>query len=364
MTGIPTAYHTKLEEYKNNHNDYLEIPLPKEIEEIEDLQPALRELHRIEREDLEQDKMKALFPTLVTPDKDGKEDEPAYIRIDFEPQSRHEYVIKADESSEELSEKGKKNRERTKPKLTEHLCYYMTVPTAFLDGRSDSPLYGFERGDDVTLELNQEDNHMRIYTAEDYRARDEELSEEGRKPVHKKLTATGLSLNFIDQYTDPTGIGDAGQKFRLIPFESHHSVFERRTTQPSNEDELPKFDDFQEVLEREKIPKVKAAKLTIRWSLNQTRDYSNHEWTGKTGDNPRQETIYTNYFVNEAKVVLPCKGEFEITATTQNGTNAAWLTHSPTGSKNHNRLVGDDWYTKYYGDNRIEDAFTVYVPCE
>lgn len=369
MANPPIEYNTVLGKYNKSSKKYLEIRLPQEIEEIEDLKPALRELHRIKRENSSEDKTETLFPRLVTPDTDSddqdgeeNEEEPAYIRIDFEAHSRHDLVIKADEAPDKRTFNEKTDQRLDEPDLTENLRYYMSIPAEFTHHRSESPIHRYEEGDEVTLELDQEDNHMRIYTPEDYRYREKELSESDREPVRKKLTATGLTLDTRDGYT-ALRRSNTEQKVRLIPFSAQHEVFQGELRFSRDGHLVPSLDGFHNVLEQGEIPTCGIVKLIIKWSTESIHEYLEGGWTDVKDANPNQVTLYTDYFVNEENLTLPSKGEYEIITETVNGKNRAWLTYSSSGSDNHDRLVEDNWYTKYYERKEDEEELTVYIPC-
>jgi hypothetical protein len=357
MADSPTAYLTELRWY-DRRNGYLQVPLPKAIETIDDLQPMLEQFHRVRREELEKEKKDdALFPKLRT-----TEEGTSYIRIYFEKHGRHGLVIAADDTNQERSLKEKTEQELDNPNLTEQLRYYMRIPVEFIDTDPDSPIHGFGFKSEVTVELDHENNQLRLYSPDGYRDRHEELNEDGRRPEYKKLTATGLALPLTDGYIDLTAVGQRGRKFRFVPFNAQHTVFKSRAGQ-SNERSKPRVDSFDKVLEQNRVPAYRARNLTVSWSPTRSRRFSKDGWTEIKDNESRERPIHTENYADELKIMLPSKGEYRITTETKYGENQSVLTYSRSGPRKHDRRVCDNWYTKYHKNEEHREDVTVYVPC-
>ena len=364
----PTAYITELKYYDDRRDGYLEIPLPGEIEELDELESELRKIQDFysddddddEDDDDELEKEDVLFPKLVKNKADrsaeGKEDDkgPEYIRIGLEEQGRHGRVIKADESSDSLSKEERKEREVNDSWRTKKLDYSMNIPVEYTKHNDSSPLHGYEDGGSATLEVDQENNEMRIYSPKGYRYRDRDLSEEGRKPVYKKLSLSGLSLSLVNIYADLAGIGT--QKFRVIPFNAQHSLFRESGEGFDSETGQPDPDLFQEVAEKNRVPRYKAQTLKIYWDPDGL-GYGMHS---------RNKVVHKDILVEEAEITLPAKGSFEIVTETWYGEQYTVLYHGeglPNQMSWEPTDIGD-WTGKYIEYNGREDCITVYAPCQ
>lgn len=364
MAQPPTAYTTELKYYDGRRDGYLEIPLPREIEELDKLEPELKKIQEFysdDGSDTSNDEVKkedVLFPKLVKNkgDRSGEGEDgdktPKYIRIGLEEQGRHGRVIKSGESPDSLSKEERKEREVNDSWRTKKLEYSMNIPVEYIKHNDSSPLHGYENGDSVTLEVDQENQEMRIYDPEDYRYRDRELSEKGRKPVYKKLSFSGLSLGLMNIYADLSGTGT--KKFRIVPFNAQHSLF--KDNEFDAERGQPDPDLFQKVAGKNRVPQYKAQTLKVYWDPD-GMGYGIHS---------RKKLVHNDILVEEAEITLPAEGSFEIVTETWYGEQKTVLYHGegfPNQEPWEPTDIGD-WTGKYIADNSREDCITVYAPCQ
>jgi hypothetical protein len=362
MSGAPTAYLAELDDYgRSTPSDfeYLKIPLPQEIERFKGLKTALKERHRVIREDdadnKDSEKLKSLYLKLVTPPKYEKENEeqPSYINIDFESERRRHSLELLGEGRSDDRATGQTPREDW---LTENAQYYLTIPAEFTHRNTTSPIYGVEKGDEVVLEVDQEENEMRIYANEDYRHRDNELSQQGRKPTYRRLTFATIPLT-LSNYADLTGFLGPGQRFRIVPFDVTSQVFKAEADKSVDEKYSPEPELLQQVVKNGNLPRCSPLKMEIKWDP---------EGQGRV-TNERKTVLYTRYLADELRVVLPEKGTFSIWTETRNGTRYSRIDHDDGDSwliKNEKELTRiQNWQNRYIENPGDEDHLTIYVPC-
>lgn len=79
-----------------------------------------------------------------------------------------------------------------------HPPYFVQFPSEFTEYNEDSPVHDISKGDILNVELNYATAELRIYRAEDYGHRNQELSTEGEPPLVKAPYVIGLFSGAID----------------------------------------------------------------------------------------------------------------------------------------------------------------------
>jgi hypothetical protein len=306
---------------------YYSATLPDEIQDLFDLEKGSAVLTSLERSSVEGEEYRYLEITWPPADEDTEADS-------------REYDIRYSDDTFHI---------RFKPNWTRDI--------------KESPFYQIEEEDGLCVELNELDPAIRVFQPEDASLRTKELGLEDIQPSLKEpiVDTTGPVFEG-SEYTDLLKyIPYKGQKFEFIPFDAQSDVFTKRDSVSASY--IPTVSTFQEARDQDQLPQREVRKLTIKWSREAVLTYHDDDWTGREVNGSDQEIIYTYDSVNEAKVILPCMGEFEISTVTEYGKNGTWLTYVSSGPESHQRHIGDNWFSKYYKNPEDEDAITIYIPC-
>lgn len=333
----PTTYIIDLSMYDNpTSGTYFEIPLPDEIQKLEGLQPVLEELEELEEsgvtgQELRNEKSKAFFPELVT-----HEEMPSYLRYNLnrnESDGRFSYVLKNQGSVDEPD-------------------FRVGVPKEFL--RGDSLFSDLGSSDSIKIEVDVATDELRIYREENYWKRDQELADQGRKPVVKKYPAAAIATQFTDRYVNLSG-GYEGQKFRIIPFDVMDGRFlEGLTGKVDSETFDPGPEKIEQAIQEGEMPQYSVEKVEILWNRAQPSFKFRED---------QSQVIYTEYITDAVQVILPSRGSFRITTTTQYGTRSSSLVCRNRGLDPENSSLDGDWSGLYTTNPADKEYSTKYVPC-
>lgn len=87
-----------------------------------------------------------------------------------------------------------------------HPSYFIQFPSEFTNHNESSPVYGIQKGDDLNVEIDFSNAEIRIYRAEDYGLRSQELSAQGESPLVKAPFLLGLYSGMADYIDDQPGV--------------------------------------------------------------------------------------------------------------------------------------------------------------
>jgi len=297
--SVPDPYIYKLRSVDRASGTYYKTRLPPKITELDRLKPEMQKMQRLKQsksadEDPDESKSDCLFPKIVTTDIESKKI--SYIRVDLKPNdSRHSYVLQTN------SDDGKSG-------------YYMTIPKEYINN-GDRSLTGMNPGDMIYVEVNYDDEHLRIYTPEGYQHRDRELDEQGRKPIIKRPATAALLGSQTGEYTDLSGFA-TGKKYRIIPVKTQDVKPNRAYPPKARSKNVPvavdahwtKVDDYltakylRKYYHRGLIRQTQAEEIRIFWYPKKFKLSANGEYT-KLG---------SFHNTDELKVVLPVDGYIKI----------------------------------------------------
>lgn len=100
---------------------------------------------------------------------------------------------------------------------------FIRIPIEYTFHREGQSFYGLEKGDDLVVELDYNDNKFRIYRAEEYPARLRQLSTDDVFPVMKTPGIAGLGITelnqlLLDRYAEITSVPrqvSVGEEFEV-----------------------------------------------------------------------------------------------------------------------------------------------------
>lgn len=221
-----------------------------------------------------------------------------------------------------------------------------------------SPFYDIPVGAKIFVEINQQQNFIGVYTEEMFPLRNQQLGSQNKQPWFKSLLA-GLTSLFSNKtgYVDLTrNITSTGQKFRLVPFDARNKVFRNKVYTGSDTYRRPDKQKFQELYQKNKIPRSKPLKLRIDWDP---------AGLGCIAVDNKQ-TIYQTYLTAQEKVILPFKGTFGISTKTWRGTDRTHLSHDPSQTFGNDRMtnINAEWEGEFHTSSDTDNFITVYVPCK
>lgn len=342
---------------KLKKNDTYYLPLPEKAFECEELAEIVEKITRLEEEkdsNYHEDwvRKNTFYPRIV---RGGSEEDRPAPKLDKEPPD----YIRVD-----LSDNGGTSYKLRQNPSSDGSEYAITCPAEFLTDCS-SPLSDLEKKDKVMMEVNlkgdrlgTKENHLRIYTKDDYFGyRHEEWCKTGKNPVPRDLSfLAGILSWFFDRTPDLSGQYE-GDRFRFVVFDAHHPVFRKQAE--FHEYSVPSSDLFFQVKERGQLPRQKAD-IEIGWDpSDRDEDGSGHDASIK---------LYEEENCTETSVILPKQGYFLVKSTTQYGTLKTWLGRSSSErgqeSKDWERRVGDGWYGFFPEDHDNEEGFRLYVPAK
>lgn len=232
--------------------------------------------------------------------------------------------------------------------------YFIRFPNGW--PKPDNDKFGFdvENKSELVVEDSKKSTAIRVYRKEDYVFRNQKLVKNNRSPFFRFILALfGLEGS---KTPDLSGQYD-GDRFRLVVFDAHHSVF--REQSDLLEHNVPPSDLFFQVKESGRLPRHKAD-IEIWW------DPSDRDEDGSGLD--ASIKLYEEKNCTETSVILPKQGYFLVKSTTRDGWLKTWLGRSSSNrgqeSKGWERRVSDGWYGFFPEDRDDEDGFRLYVPAK
>jgi hypothetical protein len=337
---------------KNDSHLFL---LPEEMFKAGKLAEIVEDLNQLEKEEdplyhEEWVRKNVFYPRIIEggseedrPEPTLDKEPPDYIRVDFSDNGATPYDLRINSYSDKSE-------------------YIITCPSDFLT-ESSSPLSDVGLDDSVIMELNlkgdrlgTEEDHLRIYTREDYfRYRHEEWCRTGSNPVPREFPVIGGIVSwFLDRTPDLSGPYE-GERFQFVVFDAHHSVF--REQSDLLEHNVPSSDLFFQVKESGRLPRHKAD-IEIWWDPR-GGDESGFDASIK---------LYDEENCTETSVILPKQGYFLVKSYTQDGMLETWLGRSSSErfqeSRGWERKVGNGWYGFFPEDQDNEEGFRLYVPAK
>jgi hypothetical protein len=266
----PSSYAVKLRPYSDKYShttpgQYLEIPIPDEIEQL-----------GVEHGD-------TVYLDFVSAQ------DPAYIRISFsDTGTRHDLKLKY--------------RDDLHPK------YAVTLPIEYTVHRDDSPFKGLGRDDTVTVEFNYGSQpEVRIYTEEGYRKRTTQLVTDDLTPTLKAPALASL-LNIFRikpdiNLTQKTRV--RGDGFEFIPFNILDPALEEWIKNASRPDEMEelysgsrdiiRYSDLMKLYRSGALDTDLGAVISIRWLKS----------SSGSDDSKIYEYAHSDTFDGSYRAVLP-----------------------------------------------------------
>lgn len=278
----PSSYAVKLRPYSDKYShttpgQYLEIPIPDEIEQL-----------GVERGD-------TVYLDFVSTE------DPAYIRISFsDTGTRHDLKLKY--------------RDDLHPK------YAVTFPTEYTVHRDNTPFKGFGRDDTVTVEFNYGlEPEIRVYTEEGYRERTTELVSDDLTPTLKAPALASL-LNIFRSKPDINLTRKTrvrGDGFQFIPFKSLDPAIEQELKERSVPEEMEELiSDSRDIVRVSDIRRLYRAGaldtgfesvINIRWVKN----------TSESDDSRFYEYAHSDTFEGSFRAVLPRNKRANVVISTE-----------------------------------------------
>lgn len=229
---------------------------------------------------------------------------------------------------------------------------FVRFPIHLTRDRNEGLLHDVSKKDTFCVELNEEKRSIRIYKKENLGTRIRQLASNGHSPSLKG-SIVGLSSLFSSEleYTDvASSTPYQGQKFKIVPFEAGYEEFEG---------EKPSRDTVKELIEAGNVPVTQVYRLTVKWDPKGQHEHN--ETVDYNFNSKRARTIYTEYFTDSARVILPSRGTFKITGTKGEEYNN-WIAFYTGGNIIENEDPFYEWDTPYQEYNPDEGCLVVYTP--
>jgi hypothetical protein len=267
------------------------------------------------------------------------------------------------------------------------------IPIAWTDSAEDrTPMFPVEKGESLTVEINPDENELRIYRKEDfqYRATMIELIE-GSLSIERPVE---MYQPWTPAYEDLSG-DHPGQKVRIIPFDGTHDVFIEANEDTDTEEPLNERDLTSVVTDRGAPPREEMKEIGLKggftievlWDSSATRtvNYFRSETIHLDDLKPTAEDLdnlegridvleYDDSFLLDPSVgnlILPENGAFEIrvqTASFPIHEGETWLVHTAERDEYLDligRRVRENWFGKYHfapGEQEVIDLFISMMP--
>jgi hypothetical protein len=251
---------------------------------------------------------------------------------------------------------------------------FIRIPIEYTFYREGQSFHGLDKNDRLTVEVNYGDGEFRIYTADDFRFRLKELSEDGLPPTVKTPVFAPLLTESSDGFVDLSeGVdGVEGQRFEIVAFDGQDDLFvqiaeeEKQKLRREEGSSSPRFsapvgddnprstfygsqDLLKHALENHELPVLEADSIEIFWKFE------------SVGSDSLQKMgrIFEAEDAKSVKVILPKLGSFLLKVTHgESSTSLKLLSNSNSGGS----AFRGGWSTKFWSDPEDSDVPSLYLP--